>query len=383
MSLCPYLQAGCGGCTLLDRPYGEQLRRKQAESVRLLGRFGTVEPILGAAQPLHYRNKAILSFAPAGRGRTACGFYAAGSHRIIEARDCLLQDERLNALLARAAAEAARGRLIPYDEDRGTGLLRHMVARRGVRTGELLLTVVTAAPVFPGSRAFVGALRSAFPELVTVVQQVNSRRTSAVLSGPEKTLFGGGFLTDELCGSRFRVPAGAFYQINHDQTERLYETALDFAGLTGGETVLDAYCGIGTITLAAAKRAKRVLGVEINAAAVRAAAANARLNGADNVSFLCGDAGAELEKAVRAGARFDAVFLDPTRDGASGQFLGSVVRAAPEKIVYISCFPATQARDLAFLTARGYAVRRLRPVDMFPQTDHVETVVLMSRVKGK
>jgi 23S rRNA (uracil1939-C5)-methyltransferase len=201
--------------------------------------------------------------------------------------------------------------------DRGTGLLRHMVARRGVRTGELLLTVVTAAPVFPGSRAFVGALRSAFPELVTVVQQVNSRRTSAVLSGPEKTLFGGGFLTDELCGSRFRVPAGAFYQINHDQTERLYETALDFAGLTGGETVLDAYCGIGTITLAAAKRAKRVLGVEINAAAVRAAAANARLNGADNVSFLCGDAGAELEKAVRAGARFDAVFLDPTRGDGS------------------------------------------------------------------
>lgn len=377
---CSYEKQGCGGCALLQTPYAEQLRIKQARIGELLSPFCEPEDIIGMDEPFHYRNKAILSFAPAQRSRFISGFYAADSHRIVPVTDCLLQDERLNEVLSIAAEAAKKCRIPAYDEDRGTGLLRHMIARRGAKTGEISLAVVTASPVFPGSRDFTSAVTKACPNIVTVVQNVNPRRTSAVMGDTEKVLFGKGFLTDELCGNRFCISTRAFYQVNPIQTEKLYALALEYVGLTGNETVLDAYCGIGTIALTAAKKAKAIAGVELNEEAVKNARYNAKLNKIKNAVFTCGDAGDVLEKAADAGERFDAVFLDPPREGASEKFLKSLTKASPARIVYISCGPEALARDLAFLAKRGYRVERARPVDMFPHTEHVESVTLLMKI---
>ena len=383
MENCLYAAQGCGGCSLLATPYETQLLQKQARVDELLTPFCVTEPIIGMETPYHYRNKAILSFAPLPHSRRfASGIYAAGSHRLVPVTDCLLQDARLTEVLQKAAEVAANCHLPAWDEDREAGLLRHMVARRGVKTGEISLAVVTAEAVFPGSRDFTKAVTKACPDIVTVVQNINTRKTSAVLGDTEKVLFGKGFLTDELCGSRFQISTRAFYQVNPVQTEKLYALALEYAGLTGKETVLDAYCGIGTIALTAAKKAKSVAGVELSADAVRNARHNARMNGIENAVFACGDAGEALEGAANAGERFDVVFLDPPREGASEQFLSSLDKAAPKRAVYVSCNPETLARDLSFLKKRGWHVLRARPVDMFPHTEHVETVVLMSRVEG-
>jgi len=382
---CPFQKQGCGGCSFLGMPYAEQLLKKQARIDALLASFCVPEEIVGMDEPYHYRNKAVLSFSPAPKGRFVSGIFAAGSHQIIPVADCLLQDKQLNEVLAAAADAAAKCHIPVQDEDRGTGLLRHMVARRGAKTGEISLAVVTASPVFPGSRDFTNAVTKACPDIVTVVQNVNSRRTSAVMGDTEKVLFGKGFLTDELCGNRFCISTRAFYQVNPVQTEKLYALALEYAGLAGNETVLDAYCGIGTIALTAAKKAKAVAGVELNAEAVKNARYNAKLNKIKNVVFTCGDAGDVLETAADAGERFDTVFLDPPREGASEKFLKSLIKAAPVRIVYVSCGPETLARDLAFLAKRGYRVGRARPVDMFPHTEHVEVIIMMTYCgqKGK
>lgn len=376
---CPFQKQGCGGCSFSGMSYAGQLLKKQARIDALLAPFCVPEEIVGMDEPFHYRNKAILSFSPAPKGRFVSGIFAAGSHRIVPVTDCLLQDKRLNEVLAAAADAAAKCHIPVYDEDRGTGLLRHMVARRGVKTGEVSLAVVTAGSVFPGGRNFTKAVMKACPDIVTVVQNINPRRTSAVLGDTEKILAGKGFLTDELCGNRFCISTRAFYQVNPIQTEKLYALALEYAGLTGQETVLDAYCGIGTIALTAAAKAKTVSGVELNAEAVKNARHNAKLNHAQNAVFSCGDAGDVLERSASAGERFDVVFLDPPRDGASEKFLKSLVSASPQRIVYVSCGPESLARDLAYLTKRGYRVARVRPVDMFPHTEHCEVCCLLSK----
>lgn len=308
MENCIYAAQGCGGCSLLATPYETQLLQKQARIDELLTPFCTTEPIIGMESPTHYRNKAVLSFAPLPHSRRfISGIYAAGTHRLVPVADCLLQDARLTEVLQKAADAAAACHLPAWDEDRQTGLLRHMVARRGAKTGEISLAVVTAEAVFPGSRDFTKAVTKACPDVVTVVQNINARKTSAVLGDTEKVLYGSGFLTDELCGSRFQISTRAFYQVNPVQAEKLYALALEYAGLTGKESVLDAYCGIGTIALTAAKRAKSVAGVELTAEAVKNARHNARLNGVENAVFACGDAGAALEEAANAGERFDVV----------------------------------------------------------------------------
>jgi len=384
MENCLYAAQGCGGCSLLATPYETQLLQKQARVDELLTPFCVTEPIIGMETPYHYRNKAILSFAPLPHSRRfASGIYAAGSHRLVPVTDCLLQDARLTEVLQKAAEAAANCHLPAWDEDREAGLLRHMVARRGAKTGEISLAVVTGAPVFPGSRDFTKAVTKACPDIVTVVQNINTRKTSAVLGDTEKVLFGKGFLTDELCGSRFQISTRAFYQVNPVQTEVLYGLAVRAAGLTGREQVLDAYCGIGTIALTAAPGAAAVTGVELNPEAVHDAIGNARHNRIANARFYAGDAAQWIGAAAAEGYRADVIFLDPPRAGASEVFLRSAARMAPRRIVYISCEPRTQARDLGLLTQLGYRAERVWPVDMFPHTEHVETVVLMSRVKGK
>lgn len=374
---CPNTSRNCGGCPLLTTPYPDQLAAKQARLQTLLGRFAPVEAVRGMEEPWHYRNKAIASFAMQ-QGKLVCGLYAEGTHKVLPGTDCLLQQEALNRTLA-AVLQAARScRWTAYDEDRGTGLLRHVVLR-GTRDGQVLVTLVTAGPALPGSRNFWAALRKAAPWVAGVVHNVNPTATSAVLGNREKVLYGPGQVLDTLCGLRFAISSRSFYQVNPLQTEVLYRTAISLAGLTGRETVVDAYCGIGTIGLCAAASAGQVLGIERNPAAVRDAIANARRNKVHNARFTCADATDWMEQAARQGLHPDVVFLDPPRAGSTPACIGAVARMAPRRVVYVSCDPETLARDVALFVKRGYRAENFVPVDLFPHTRHIETVALLIR----
>ena len=375
---CVNYEKKCGGCPLLALPYREQLAKKQARLQELLGGFAPVKAVQGMAEPLHYRNKAIASFATQ-RGKLVCGLYAEGTHRVLPGADCLLQEEILNKTLA-AVLDAARAcRWTAYDEDRGTGLLRHTVLRSS-GDGKVLVTLVTPGPDLPGSKNFCTALRKKAPWVVSIVQNINPTRSSAVLGSREKTLYGPGFVLDTLCGTQFAISSRSFYQVNPEQTEVLYAKAIEFAALTGKETVIDAYCGIGTIGLCAAGRAKQVIGVERNPDAVRNACANAAANKINNARFICADATDWMRTAAQPGSGLphpDVVFLDPPREGSTPACIDAVAAMKPKRVVYVSCNPETLARDLTHLTRRGWKALKIQPVDMFPHTEHVETVCLL------
>ena len=376
---CVNYEKKCGGCPLLALPYREQLAKKQARLQELLGGFAPVKAVQGVAEPLHYRNKAIASFATQ-RGKLVCGLYAEGTHRVLPGADCLLQEEILNKTLA-AVLDAARAcRWTAYDEDRGTGLLRHTVLRSSC-SAKVLVTLVTPGPDLPGSKNFCTALRKKAPWVVSIVQNINPTRSSAVLGSREKTLYGPGFVLDTLCGTQFAISSRSFYQVNRTQTEVLYKKALELAKLTGRETVIDAYCGIGTIGLCAAPLAKQVIGVERNPAAVKDAAANARRNKIANARFVCADATEWMAAAAGEGLHPDVVFLDPPRAGSTPECIAAVNKMKPRRIVYVSCDPETLARDVAAFTRLGWRAAKFCPVDLFPQTKHVETVVLLSHKK--
>ena len=377
---CVNYEKKCGGCPLLALPYREQLAKKQARLQELLGGFAPVKAVQGMAEPLHYRNKAIASFATQ-RGKLVCGLYAEGTHRVLPGADCLLQEKILNKTLA-AVLDAARAcRWTAYDEDRGTGLLRHTVLRSS-GDGKVLVTLVTPDPDLPGSKNFCTALRKKAPWVVSIVQNINPTRSSAVLGSREKTLCGPGFVLDTLCGTQFAISSRSFYQVNRTQTEVLYKKALELAKLTGRETVIDAYCGIGTIGLCAAPLAKQVIGVERNPAAVKDAAANARRNKIANARFVCADATEWMAAAAGEGLHPDVVFLDPPRAGSTPECIAAVNKMKPRRIVYVSCDPETLARDVAAFTRLGWRAAKFCPVDLFPQTKHVETVVLLSHKKA-
>ena len=369
----------CGGCQLQHLPYDEQLARKEARVRQLMGRFGPVLPILGMEDPFHYRCKVQAAFGVDGKGRVISGVYQSGSHRIVAVDDCMIEDARADRILVTIRRLLPQHRVAAYDERRGTGWLRHVLVRVGKFTGQILVVLVAVSPVFPQQKHFLAALLAAHPEITSVVLNVNDRATSLVLGEREKALYGPGYIEDEILGRRFRISPRSFYQVNPTQTQALYRTAIDFACLTGTERVLDAYCGTGTIGLCAADRAAQVAGVELNRDAVRDAIANARLNGVKNCWFTCGDAGRFLDQTAASGERCDVVFMDPPRAGSSRLFLESLLRAGPRRVVYISCNPDTLARDLDILTRGGDRAERARPVDMFPFTEHVETVVSICR----
>lgn len=379
---CPH--AGkCGGCRYTELSYGEQLVKKREYLRMLLGKYGEVLPVRGMEEPLHCRNKVIRSFGYENR-RPVWGLYAPHTRRITVVPDCPLEDAGADRILRTVAKISQEQHQKPFDMRTGTGALRHAMVRAGKRSGEYLLVLVTGTPAFPGRNNFVAALCRAHPEITTIVQNVNSSDTPLVLgqkghgktTGQERILYGPGYITDTLCGLNFRISADSFYQVNTAGAELLYETAISLAAFSGEETLLDAYCGIGTIGLSASGSVRRVIGVEKNAAAVRDAVSNARENRIGNARFYTGDAGEFLTE--RSDMRPDVVIMDPPRSGADEAFLSALCRAQPEKVVYISCGPEALARDLAVLT-RTYRVRAIQPVDMFPYTEHVETVVLMSR----
>ena len=383
MSDCKLRAKNCGGCPLLGLDYAAQLKQKESAVRALLGKYGPVHPIRGMDVPYHYRNKVISTFAPAAGGKLTSGIYAARTHKVLPVESCLLEDEVLDKVLLAVRSAANRCRYQPYNEDRGTGLLRHCLLRRGVATGQVMVVLVTAQPVLPGAKNFVRYLleeaETRGVPVTTVVQNYNPRQTSVVLGEAEKVLYGKGFILDTLCGKTYALSPRSFYQVNPVQTAVLYGLAVDAARLTGKETVLDAYCGIGTIGLTASGKAKQVVGVELNRDAVRDAIGNAKHNGVKNARFFAADATAWIQEAAEAGQRADVIFMDPPREGSTPQFLESVARMAPKRVVYVSCNPETMARDLALLTQKGYRAEGFVPVDLFPQTAHCEVVGALSR----
>lgn len=381
-SVCP-IQKKCGGCQYLTMSYEAQLAQKQKQLQRLLGKYGKIKPIAGMYYPYHYRNKVNAAFGHDKKGNPISGIYEAGSHRIVPNDCCLIEDKRADAIIVTIRSLLKSFKIKTYDEDTGYGLLRHVMVRTAHATGEILVVLVTASPIFPSKNNFVKALRKQHPEITSIVQNINDKHTSMVLGEREQVLFGKGYIEDVLCGCRFRISPCSFYQVNAVQTEVLYKKAIAAAGLTGTETVIDAYCGIGTIGMAMAQKAGQVIGVELNPDAVRDAISNARQNRISNIRFYCQDAGQFIEQLAAARQSADVVVMDPPRSGSSEQFLTCVVSMKPKRIVYVSCNPETLARDLEFLTKRGYAVSDISPVDMFPWTEHVETVCLLSKLHTK
>lgn len=367
----------CGGCEWLSVPYEIQLRRKHEGLVALYEPFGvSVDPVIGMDEPVCYRAKIQSPFVRGRRGRPHFGMYERRSHNLIEARECLVEYPEGRRILETIANLAWDYHIAPYNEFTGRGLLRHAVIRVGHATGEVMVTLVVNRKEFPHKKAFVADLRDEHPEIATVVFNVNTRRTNAVLGPLSMTAYGQGWIEDEVCGCTFRIPSSAFYQTNPVQTEVLYDKAIELAHLGKDDVALDAYCGIGTIGIIAARRSGCALvGIESVHDAVEIAYENARINRVKNAEFIEGDAGEVLAKSEGAPS---VVFMDPPRGGSSEQFLRCLLDAAPERIVYISCNPETQVRDLAVLADR-YRIRRVVPVDMFPHTKHCETICLLTR----
>lgn len=373
---CPHRKK-CGGCQLQNLSYERQLSFKQVKVIKLLGKYHHVCEIIGMKNPYHYRNKVQSAFGER-RGEIISGVYQSSTHNIVPVDSCMIEDQKADEIIVTIRKLLKSFKLRAFNDVTMKGFLRHVLIKRGFSSGEIMVVLVTAVMDFPKQSQFVNALLNRHPEITTIVQNVNNHRTSLVLGDKSQVLYGDGYIEEDLCGLRFRISPKAFYQINPIQTEVLYNKAMEYAELTGNETVLDVYCGTGTIGLIASKDAKSVIGVELNPDAVADARTNAKLNGVENIEFFCDDAGKFMVKAADNGEEFDVVIMDPPRAGASLDFLRSLVILSPKKIVYISCNPETQARDLSFLTRKGYKVKRIQPVDMFPHTEHVETVVLLS-----
>ena len=378
---CPYY-GRCGGCDFRHMSYEEELWAKRARVQDALTRIGgaevTVEEILGAEQPLHYRNKSIYPISPAGE----VGFYRARSHQVVHVEHCLIQKPEADALAQAVRDYIARFQVEPYNEATGRGLLRHLYVRTSCR-GESLACLLVNGSRLPHEQELVDMLRAAAPGVCGVVLGENTRRGNAILGDRYRTLWGRDYLTDTLCGLELRLSVPSFYQVNHDQAQRLYEKALEYAGLTGRELAVDLYCGAGTITQVLARRARHVIGGEIVPEAIRDAEDSARRNGVDNVEFLCGDASRLAAELRQRGLRPDVICVDPPRKGLAPDVVEAAASMRPGHIVYVSCDPATLARDVARFAPLGYCPVRACAVDLFPGTAHVETICLLSKLRSK
>ncbi len=387
---CPTARS-CGGCEWLDVPYKEQLRRKR-RSVEdeffdmLQSDGGILNEIVGMAEPSEYRAKMATPFAPGRDGKgIQFGFYAQGTHRIVPCDNCLVEYPVGRKVIS-AVARAATWIGIPaYDEDESAGVLRHAVVRAGYATSDVLLTVVTNGDRLPKREKFVREILRHAPEVTSIVQNINERRTNAILGRESHVLYGPGVMHDRLLGCTFEIGPTSFYQTNPQQTELLYRAAIDAAQLMPEQRVLDAYCGTGTIGICAASKARgvEVVGVDQVADGIDCARRNAEANGlVDRCSFVHADATAYMRDVTKSGAKgFDVVIMDPPRAGSTPEFLDGLADMGTERISYVSCNHHTQARDIAHLRTRGYRLEELTPVDMFPHTKHVETVALLSRAR--
>ena len=375
-SRCPVYKK-CGGCQL-DVTYPQQLSYKMRTVIGLLGRFGHVEPIVGMDDPLRYRCKVSRAFGFA-HGRIVSGVWQSSSDKLTSIDCCALEDEQATAIVATLCRLAEQYKVRTYDQRTGKGCLRFVTVRVGKQTGEILVALGVGREKCPPLKDLAAALVACHPSVKTVVASVSTDRRNLVLGETVTVLYGDGHITDRLCGLDFTVSAHSFFQVNPVQTENLYRAAVEMAELDGTQTVIDAYCGVGTIGLIASRCAKSVTAVELNGAAVKNAKENVRRNGAENVRVLKGDAGDFMQDLAAMGETVDVVFTDPPRAGCSREFLTALTAMKPRRVVYISCNPETQARDLRYLTGNGYRIDRIRPFDMFPFTKHIETICSLSR----
>ena len=376
--------AQCGGCVYRHISYQAELKAKQQRVQDAMERIGgfhdvALEPIVGAINPNRYRNKAQI---PIGRGpgdEIRMGFFASHSHRIIHCDECLLQPEAFTAAMSAFQEWAHQSGEDVYDEETGKGRLRHLYLREAGATGEVMVCVVVNGNGVHYEPQLVEILKEKIPNLKSVIINVNREKTNVVLGKKCRTVWGSDYITDTLCGLTFHISPMSFYQVNRDQAERLYSIAGEYAGLTGTETLLDLYCGTGTIGLSMAKNAARVIGVELIEQAVEDAKKNAEVNSITNAEFLCMDAAKAASMLSNQGVKPNVVVIDPPRKGCDEDLVQTVSKMAPQRIVYISCDPATLARDLKLFAQKGYQPQAVTPVDMFPRTAHCEVVALLER----
>ncbi len=373
----------CGGCDLQHMDYSEELRYKKQRVDDALSRIGGIdvpaEEIIGAKEPERYRNKAVYT-ASGSSGVPEFGFFREHSHDVVPSEHCLIQTESSERAVAAAARWMKKHRVTAYDEKSGSGCVRRIFCRTA-SSGKMQIAVVTATKEIPSRDALISELLSECPEATGIIHNFNNARNNTVLAGEFRTIWGSDTLEDTLCGLTFSLSPRSFYQVNHAQAEILYGKVLEFADLTGNEMVLDLYCGTGTITLFLARHARRVIGAELVEAAVLDARENARRNGILNSEFICADASQAAEQFKACALNPDVIVVDPPRKGLAPEVIAAATDMLPRRIVYVSCDPATLARDLRLFGEKGYVTRRVTAVDMFPRTAHVETVVLMSRVE--
>ena len=375
---CPY-HSRCGACQLMHMSYGEQLRFKEQMVREQLGKYCSVSPIIGMDDPTHYRNKVHASFGRDRQGKIMAGIYEAGSHHIVPIENCLIQNRTANEIIADIRKIAGKLNIAPYDEDRHTGILRHVLIRTAYATGQVMVVPVVGRLNFKERQPFIKQLLACHPEITTIVLNCNDAATSMVLGDREEVVYGDGTIEDELCGLKFCISPKSFYQVNPIQTQKLYEAAAEAAGLSKEDQVIDAYSGIGTIGLSVSRLVRSVTCVEINRAAVKNARENAAKNGITNIEFACRDAGQWIQEKARKGMHADVIFLDPPRSGCSMAFVRAMLSMHPDRIVYISCNAVTQKRDIEMMVRHGYEVTKLCPVDMFAMSYHTENIAVLKR----
>ncbi|MBE5876236.1 MAG: 23S rRNA (uracil(1939)-C(5))-methyltransferase RlmD [Lachnospiraceae bacterium] len=375
---CPYVER-CGACNLGKTSYEETLVEKKKWVEECIGKHcKEIHDVAGMYYPYHYRNKVHAVFGRY-KDKAISGTYAEGTHTIIPIEDCLIEDAQARAIIKTVTELINSFKLWVYNEDTGRGLMRHILIRKGMSTKQIMVVLVTANPEFPHKNNFVDALRKRHPEITTIVQNINSQQTTMVLGDKNKPLYGAGYIEDVLCGLKFRISPNSFYQINSAQTQVLYKKAIQAAGLTGKETVIDAYCGIGTIGMAMASKAGKVLGIELNRDAVKDARANAKRNQIQNIHFVAADATDYMIEMAEEGKTVDVVVMDPPRSGSTEEFIMATADINPSRVVYISCNPETLGRDLAWFKREGYKAKEAWPVDLFCHTNHCECVVLLEK----
>lgn len=381
--LCPIYQK-CGGCSLLHIDYNEQLRIKQEHVQNLfkekLGMSKGVLLTVGMENPGHYRNKNQIVFKNTNtKERIISGFYQEGTHNVINFDTCYIQDEVSDKIVKTIKKLMVEMKINAFDEDRKTGLIRHILVKRSNQTKEVMVVFVIASTVFPGRTNFIKKLVSIHPEITTIIQNINNRSTSAVLGENETVLYGKGYIYDILLNKKFKISSKSFYQINSVQTAKLYKLAIEAAKLNKEDVILDTYCGVGTIGIIASDYVKQVLSVEIVKDAVNDAIDNAKTNNVKNIKFFCDDASNFMVNLAKARENVDVVIMDPPRKGSDERFINSLLRLSPKKIIYISCNPDTLTDDLKLILKGKYNITYIQPVDMFPHTSHVECIVCLTR----
>ncbi len=368
----------CGGCQL-EMSYQAQLEWKQGKADRMLSKFCPVDEIIAMENPYNYRNKVQTVFKYNGHKQIMSGVFQSSSQTLVATDDCMLEDKHCTDVIQTIKKLMVSFKIAPFDEKSGRGLIRHILTRYAAGTGELMVCIVTISPIFPSKNNFVKALRKVHPEVTTVVQNICTNTMPLTLGDRQNILFGKGYIEDVLCGLRFRISPNSFYQVNSVQTEKLYNLAVSLANLGDDDRIIDAYCGTGTIGLICSSKVKSVVGTELNRSACRDAIINSKLNKINNVRFINCDAGDYMQELAEHNETIDAVIMDPPRAGSDEKFLNSLATLSPQRVVYVSCKIETLERDLKILKKLGYKAKKIQPVDMFPFTIGIETVVVLER----